>query len=153
MELYHMISDKIVNLNLNAESKKEVITSLVKLLKRDGRIRYKKGFLADVMDREASMSTNMGGGIAIPHAKSDFVDQSSIAFARLTKPIDWNGEGDVDLVFLLAINETKNNVSHLETIAKLATLLVDEDFKSKLYTIKNSKELVELMETYDGGDL
>ncbi len=153
MEIHKMMNKKLVNLNMKASSKNEVIAKLIYLLEKDGRLNNKEQFTADVMDRENSMSTNMGAGIAIPHAKSKAVRKSSVVFARLQNPIDWNEEGEVDLVFMLAINEAQHNVSHLETIATLATYLVDDDFKKALYDIQDSASIVKLIETYQGDNL
>lgn len=148
-----MINEKLIKLNMNANSKNDVIAKMIYMLERDGRLLNKNLFIKDVMDRENSMSTNMGASIAIPHAKSMAVKKSSVVFARLEKPVEWNDEGTVDLVFLLAINEAQKNVSHLETIATLATYLIDEDFKKGLYDSQDANSIVKLIETFQGEDL
>jgi fructose-specific phosphotransferase system IIA component len=148
-----MINPKLININMKADSKNEVISKLIYLLEKDGRLLDKEQFTKDVMEREDSMSTNMGAMIAIPHAKSKAVRKSSVVFAHLESPVEWHEEGKVDLVFLLAINEAQHNVSHLETIATLATYLVDDDFKKALYDIKDAASIVKLIENYKGEEL
>ncbi len=63
--------------------------------------------------REKMSATNIGAGIAIPHANSKYIKQSAIAIATLKEPIEWGTE-KVSLVFMLAVkHEDQNKVKQL----------------------------------------
>lgn len=55
---------------------------------------YEKGYVEKeyaihAVMREKMSATNIGAGIAIPHANSKFIKQSAIAIATLKEPLDW----------------------------------------------------------------
>lgn len=153
MEIQKMMSNQTINLELDVTHKDEVIEKMVDMLFEDGRLLSKEGFLSDILEREQTMSTNMGEMIAIPHAKSLHVKQSSIAFARLKQPIEWSEDGKIDLVFMLAINEMHEGVSHLEVIAKLAMLLIEDEFKKSLYEINDVNSIISIIDKFNGEEL
>ena len=80
------------------------------------------------------MSTGVGFGIGIPHGKSSSVLTPPIAFGRSNEGIEFDAiDGQpVRLVFLLAIPDTVDDKEYLNTLAKLARLIVHEDFRQKL---------------------
>lgn len=77
-------------MNLNAKNKDEVIEKLTQSLCELNIISNKEGFIHDVMLREALGSTGFENQIAIPHGKSQWVNETRIAVAKLASP--WNGK-------------------------------------------------------------
>src|SRR5574337_1222941 len=69
----------LVILEMAAESKEDAAAQLAAKLFEQGRISDLAGFLEDVNAREHQMATGLPGGIGIPHARSEFVQQISIA--------------------------------------------------------------------------
>ena len=86
--------------------------------------------------------------IAIPHGKSSTVKSSTVAFGRLEEDIAWESlDGDdVRFVFLLAIPESCQGDEHLRIIAQLSRKLIHEEFRQKLATAKDPKDVVTLLE-------
>lgn len=142
MEL--MTSDLIV-FDLDASTKEEVIEKLADAMDKGGRLNSKEGYVKDVLAREALESTAIGFSVATPHAKSDAVATSSLAFARLAKPITWNDE-QVDLVFQIAVPKAEAGNRHLQILAQLARHLMHEEFRDKLGKATNAQEVLELVD-------
>ncbi|WP_380784659.1 PTS sugar transporter subunit IIA [Sphingomonas sp. R86521] len=83
--------------------------------------------------REKLGSTGFGGGVAIPHAKIEGLEQVTAVFARLAQPVDFQAVDDlpVDLVFLL-LSPTDAGAVHLKALARVSRRLRDQAFLAKL---------------------
>lgn len=148
--LKEMLSKELINLNLSATTKEEAINELVDLLFSAGKISDKDIFKKGILERESHSSTGLEEGIAIPHAKNSAVISPSIAFGRLEKGIDYNSlDGEpTTLIFMIAAPENATN-SHIDTLSKLTTTLLDDEVREKLLTCSSSKEVLTLLLTED----
>lgn len=83
--------------------------------------------------REKLGSTGFGGGVAIPHAKIEGLEQVTAVFARLVQPVDFQAVDDlpVDLVFVL-LSPTDAGAVHLKALARVSRLLRDPVCVAKL---------------------
>ncbi|MGL5657186.1 MAG: PTS fructose transporter subunit IIABC [Fusobacteriaceae bacterium] len=148
--LKEMLSKELINLNLSATTKEEAINELVDLLFSAGKISDKDIFKKGILERESHSSTGLEEGIAIPHAKNSAVISPSIAFGRLEKGIDYNSlDGEpTTLIFMIAAPENATN-SHIDTLSKLTTTLLDDEVREKLLTCSSSEEVLALLLTED----
>jgi len=95
-----------------------------------------------LLARERLASTAIGHGVAIPHGRVDFIDDSRGAFLRLAEPIDF-GAADgvpVDLVLAMVVPE-HSTIKHLEQLAELAEYFSDAGFRSRLRQAGDTLEL------------
>ena len=86
MEINDLIRPEWIRLDMEGESREEVIRALAGILDRSGILSDKEQYLADVFEREKMGSTAIGFDVAIPHGKSRGVKEPAVAFARLTRP-------------------------------------------------------------------
>jgi PTS system fructose-specific IIC component len=101
-----------------------------------------------VLEREEVMSTGVGNGIAIPHAKVELMDHPIVAFALLKKPVDF-GSADgklVDLVFLVA-GSTSGNSQHLKILSSLSRTLIQHDLVVGLRNSHTPEEIIEKIQS------
>jgi transcriptional regulator with AAA-type ATPase domain/transcriptional regulatory protein LevR len=98
-----VMSSDVIFCNENYKYKDEVLDTMVQKLIETNRV--KEGFLLSVYKRETLGATYLKGGIAIPHGDSSFVTKPTIAFTKLTTPINWDGYNTADLIFLIALKE------------------------------------------------
>jgi len=133
-------------MNLSAENKQDALLKICRLLYADGVISSVEKFSDAVEDRENKGSTGIGYGIAIPHGKSDSVIRSCIAVARLKKPITWGSIDDqpVNLVIMFAVSPVDQNQGYLQAIARIATLLMKDEFRHKLQNCNTARKLSKL---------
>lgn len=100
MAVKEILDDRVIDLNMNAKNKDEVIRHLAGLLKNAGYIENLEGYVRDVYVRESEGITGIGGHVAIPHGKSDHVDRVGIAVGRTRDMIDWESyDGEPSRLF------------------------------------------------------
>ncbi|PKQ32261.1 MAG: PTS lactose transporter subunit IIC [Actinobacteria bacterium HGW-Actinobacteria-2] len=134
----------VLDANLGA-TKAEVIHALAALVAKAGRAEA-AGLAADALAREEKMSTGLGGGIAIPHCRSAAVTTNSLAFARLSPPVDFGAaDGPADVAFLIAASDGSDD-AHLQLLAKLARSLMRSEFTDGLRAATSPEQIVALVE-------
>ena len=127
-----LIKDRI-NLDVQANDKTSLIRELAKLHEKTGVLNDYEGYVEALEAREAQSSTGIGEGIAIPHAKTKYVKEPALAMGRKMSGIDYQSlDGEpATLFFMIAAPDGANN-THIETLARLSQLLLDDDFKAAL---------------------
>ncbi|MGG1343325.1 fructose-specific PTS transporter subunit EIIC [Bacillus toyonensis] len=147
MKITELLKRDTVIMNLTASNKEAVIDELVEKLSGANRLNSKTEFKEAILKRESQSTTGIGEGIAIPHAKTKAVKQPAICFGRSVSGINY---GSLDgqpahLFFMIAASEGANN-THLETLSRLSTLLMDEGFRKQLLEAKDEEELLRLFD-------
>ena len=89
MALEEILNEDIIDLNLKAATKDEVLHELAGKLKDAAYIDDVEGFVKDIYVRESEGITGMGNHIAIPHGKSSSVTKIGIAIGRTDKEVEW----------------------------------------------------------------
>lgn len=145
--MINVITEELVDLNINADNKNDVIKTLADRIGVAGRLYDYEGYYNSVIEREELTTTGIGFGIAIPHGKCPHVKETTVAFGRLNQEIDWQSlDGkSVNLVFLLAIPEECKGDQHLKIIASLSRKLIHQEFRNTLQDVTSSKELIDLL--------
>lgn len=103
-------------------------------------------YIDAMWERELILSSYIGEGVAIPHGTDDsrkYVNFDQLVFFRFDQPIDWEGE---KVLITLGIASKSND--HVEILARLAEILLDDDLK-KVLLESNSK--IEILETLTKG--
>ncbi len=128
----------VVQLQVHATTKEEVINKIADNLQEKGYVTNQKKFVQAVFARETELPTFIGHEIGLPHAQSEFVKSAVVVIVRLQEPIIWNEDNKVKLVFLIAVPKIAKNNLHLKILAKLARMLMHEDFREKLATLNEA---------------
>ncbi|MFD1671019.1 PTS sugar transporter subunit IIA [Agrilactobacillus yilanensis] len=135
---------KIVDLNINAKTKDEVIKHLAELLVKEGYVTDINAYTEDIYHRESQGITGMGDNIAIPHGKSSAVVKTGLAIGKTNQMIPWESydEKPVNIIFLFAVADKKSDdKTHLRLLADVATRLGNEE---TLKQVKQAKDVMEL---------
>jgi fructose-specific phosphotransferase system IIA component len=136
MRISEVIQPTAIDLNLqDIHCKDDVIACLAEKLDAAGLLTDKDVYIQSVYEREEMGSTYMGFDIAIPHGKSPGVREAGIAFGRSDEGFEYISQNDkatVRLVFLLAIPDRTSPDAYMAVLAKLARLLVHEEFRDAL---------------------
>jgi len=147
LRIAEVIQPETVDLELSGiQDKDELIRYLIALLYRAGKIRSEEEFLRAVQEREAQGPTFMENFIAIPHGKSEAVLQAGVAFGRSGEGIWYetqHGGGLAKLIFLLAIPDQMSPDAYIAVLARLARLLVHEEFRTELYAAAAYEDVLE----------
>ncbi|MGE7880606.1 PTS fructose transporter subunit IIABC [Bacillus sp. NPDC094077] len=147
MKITELLKRDTVIMNLTASNKEAVIDELVEKLSGANRLNSEIEFKEAILKRESQSTTGIGEGIAIPHAKTKAVKQPAICFGRSVSGINYESlDGQpAHLFFMIAASEGANN-THLETLSRLSTLLMDEGFRKQLLEAKDESELLRLFD-------
>ena len=146
MRLIELFSREATAINVVAADKEAVIDKLIDLQFTHGNITDKAVYKKAIYAREEEFSTYVGNGIVVPHAKTPVVTKPSLALVRLKDRIQYNPDDDEksDLFFMIAA--PMNGDLHVDILARMMTMLADEDFVAKLRLTKNEGELLDLLD-------
>jgi fructose PTS system EIIBC or EIIC component len=147
MKICEILNVKQIIPSLKGDSKEEVINELIDLFKKDDRVKDLDSIRNSVLEREKIMSTGVGKGFAIPHAKTNSVNEIIAAFGKLEKPIDFQALDDqpVNLVFLLI---GKENLAgpHIKLLSRISRMMNIDAFRESLAKATTSEEMYSLFE-------
>ena len=143
MKITDLLMSEGIELNGKVRSKAEAIDKMVELMLATGKIRDEEAYRAEVLRREEEGTTGTGEGIAIPHGRCDAVKAPGLAAMVVPEGVDYDSlDGEpVDLIFLIAAPNTKDNV-HVDVLSRLSTLLLDEEFTARLRSAKTKEEFL-----------
>ena len=148
-----IITPQLVELDADlGTTPSDVISHLAGLVTATGRATDAQQLAADALAREEKAGTGVPGGIAIPHCRSASVEVPTLAFVRLSNPVDFSGpDGDATLVFLIAAPDGAGK-AHLKILSKLARALVRPDFVESLRNAATADEIVALVTDVVSGE-
>jgi nitrogen PTS system EIIA component len=134
IRLSDYVDEKCI-LFLDDGSKEEVLKKLVDAAEAVKGIPAKDRFYQAILDREQLVSTAIGMGIAIPHAKLPIYSDFFIAIAVLHKGIEWNAIDDasVRLVFLIGGPDNRQT-DYLKILSCITSAMRDESLRRRLIT-------------------
>ncbi|HAJ15912.1 PTS fructose transporter subunit IIABC [Sharpea azabuensis] len=147
MKITELLDVRAIDLNVSVASKDEAIDHLVDLMDKSGKISDKAAYKKGILAREAQTSTGIGEGIAIPHAQVAAVKKAGLASMTVPAGVDYDSlDGQpAKLFFMIAAPEGAGNV-HLQALAKLSMLLMNEEFRTRLMAAKTPEEFLSIID-------
>ncbi len=146
MNLKKVLTQDSVLLSLKADTKRGVIEELINFLADAGKISDRDAALKAVLDREAKMSTGMQHGIAIPHGKTDSVDELIVVIAFKPEGIDFAAMDEKpSTIFMLTLSPTHRTGPHIQFLAEISKLLSQENLRDILLSAKTEEEVLALL--------
>jgi fructose-specific phosphotransferase system IIA component len=145
MKVSEILKPEFVIPDLKGETKEQIIIELIDLFKEDPRVQDLDKVKSAVLDREKIMSTGVGKGFAIPHGKTNAVNEIIASFGKIKNAVDYDSlDGQpVNLVFLLVGRD--NLIStHIKLLSRISRLMNKDDFRSRLLNAESSEEIVKL---------
>jgi PTS system nitrogen regulatory IIA component len=123
--------------------KLSVLTELAAKSLTLGRVKDPDDFHQAVIERESLMSTGIGLGVAIPHAKLESIDDFFVATAVLKTPVEWDAldHKPVRVVFLIGGPEGSQG-AYLQLLAQIMLVIKNGDRLKKLQAAKTVDEVL-----------
>jgi fructose-specific phosphotransferase system IIA component len=148
MLLTQILKQNCVKVPLEGKDKESVITELVELLDSNGVLLDKDVVLDAVFTRERTRSTGIGSGIAIPHGKCKAVKELVMALGIANDGIDFASvDGKAVTIVILLVSPADKTGPHIQALARISRLMLDEEFRQSLEKAASSDELYELLNT------
>lgn len=126
-----IIEKELICLDINENSKKNIINSLSEVGFRNGKINDLDAYRNAVYKREEEFSTAPGYLVAIPHGKSDAVNEPFVVFGRCKEKIIWDGN-EVKLIFMIGVPLENRDKTHMKILANISRKLIDDNFRESL---------------------
>ena len=142
MRLSEILKPANIKIPLQAKTKTEAIGELVNVLAATGDVTDAKKVLDAVLEREATRTTGIGNGLAIPHGKCTGTDHLVMAIGRPQTPIDFQAiDGrPVNLIWLLTSPPDKTG-PHIHALARISRLMTIDRFRQALASAKTAQEI------------
>jgi mannitol/fructose-specific phosphotransferase system IIA component (Ntr-type) len=114
----------------------------VTLLAANGEVTDARKVLDAVLEREATRTTGIGNGLAIPHGKCTGTDHLVMAIGRPATPIDFQAiDGrPVSLIWLLTSPPDKTG-PHIHALARISRLMTIDRFRQALNEARTAQEI------------
>ena len=142
MRISDLLKTTTVKTGMQISSREEAIDMLIDLHDKAGNLKDKKLYKEGILAREASGTTAIGDGIAIPHAKSKAVRNAGLAAITVPEGVDYGAPDGKpsNLVFMIAA--PVDGDLHLEVLSRLMTLLMDMELREELLGAANVDEFI-----------
>jgi mannitol/fructose-specific phosphotransferase system IIA component (Ntr-type) len=146
MRLTETLKTVNIKVPLTAGSKREAIKELIDLLAASGDLDDAGLVLEAVLEREATRTTGIGFGLAIPHGKSDGTKNLVMAIGRCASPIDFQSiDGKPVSIIWLLVSPRDKTGAHITTLAKISKLMNIDRFRLELNKAPDAQAMFDLI--------
>ncbi len=146
MKITDLFTPERISLNRKLTDKAAAIDALILLHQKSGSLRDPAAYKKAILAREAEGSTAVGERIAIPHAKSSAVKKPALAAITCPSGVDYESLDGKPSNLLFMIASPEDGDLHLEVLAKLMTMLMDEAFRDRLLAAKSPTEFISVID-------
>ena len=145
MKVYELLEKKYILTDFKSKDKIDIINELIDLYKNDKKVNDLEKARTAVLDREKIMSTGVGKGFAIPHGKSNGVNDVIAAFGKTKHDIDYDAlDGDpVHHVFLL-IGRDDMVSKHIKLLSRISRLMNNDEFRDRLLEASTEENIINI---------
>jgi nitrogen PTS system EIIA component len=133
---------------LKSKNKNDAISELIDLLHKSKVLKEKDTFQKKIIEREKIVSTGIGMGVAIPHAKLEG-DEDFFIGLGITHRINWNSIDNVPvkLIFMIGGPEIKKN-EYLLLLSKLTVVIRNETLRKKILKAESKEQIIKLFRQF-----
>ena len=134
---------------LDADNRDGALQAIIEKIHQAGKLEDKQSFYEAIVDREKIVSTGIGMGVAIPHAKLPAYDDFFIAIGILQKGVEWNSldNAPVRLIFMIGGPDDKQT-EYLQILSNLTQAIKDEERRKKLLTLNSPDAIISLFKQF-----
>ena len=146
MKLGDVLNENLIKIPLQKFDKKEIITEMIDVLDSAGKIQDREKVLQAVLEREQMMSTGIGNSVAIPHGKTQGVQELVVALGITSQDVNFDAlDGKpVRIVFMLVGPEKASSV-HIKMLSRISRLLNQSAFRKKLIESKSGADVMHII--------
>jgi fructose-specific phosphotransferase system IIA component len=146
MNLKKILNTNLVELDLKGNSKQEIIENLLDILVKTGKVKDRALALEALLERETKMSTGLQQGVAIPHGKTDSVNELLACVGIRRDGVDFEAlDGILSKIFIMTLSPLTRSGPHVQFLADISRVLTSEGMREKLITADTKEELISLL--------
>ena len=146
MRLTDILKPENIKVPLESPTKGDAIAELVNLLAHNNEVTDAKKALGAVLEREATRTTGIGKGLAIPHGKCNGVKDLVMAIGKASTPIDFQSiDGKPVTLIWLLISPPDKTGPHIHALARISRLMTIDKFSQALAVAKTGQEVYDII--------
>jgi PTS system nitrogen regulatory IIA component len=146
MNLKTVLTQDTISLHLKGTTKEEIINELLDILVREHKVQDRKAALDAIMDREQKMSTGMKHGIAIPHGKSNTLENLVACIGISDNPVDFDAlDHEPCRIFIMTLSPVEKTGPHLQFLAEVSLLFKSSEKRNELLNAKSAEEVLKIL--------
>jgi mannitol/fructose-specific phosphotransferase system IIA component (Ntr-type) len=146
MRLSEILKPQNIKIPLVSPAKTEAIGELVTLLGQNGELTNPQTVLAAVLEREATRTTGIGNGLAIPHGKASGLDHLVMAIGKPRQPIDFQSiDGKPVTIIWLLCSPPDQTAPHIHALARISRLMTLDKFRANLNAAQTPQEVYDII--------
>ena len=147
MKITELLDIDSIDLSPQVTDKEEAIYHLIDLLDQSGKLNNKELYKESVLNREKQSTTGIGDSVAIPHGQSEGVQTAGLSAMVVKEGLDFKSlDGKPTYLFFMIGAPKDSGGAHLQALAQLSTLLMDEDFRNSLIHASSKEEFLKLID-------
>ncbi len=144
----YLSAEKIVT-DLSSDDKYKIIEQLLDAVVASGSIRDRQNALHDLIEREAYLTTGLENGLAIPHAKSEAVEEVTMAFGVHKEGLDFDSlDGDPTKYVFLLLSPMDTSGPHIKMLAKIALNFQEDETLVKLSSAETPQDFLKIFNEF-----
>jgi len=145
LKISDMINEDLI-IDIKGDSKKEALNELLDVICESPLITEPKIFKKAIFKREKLMSTGIGYGIAIPHARHQSINDFVIALGRKKKGLEYASIDDkpVKLIIMIGASD-KQDKDYIRLLSRLVLRLKNKKFVNNLLNAKDASEMYSII--------
>lgn len=142
MKLTEIIKPANIKVPLTATTKPAAIEELVNLLAANGDVTDPKKVLAAVLEREATRTTGIGNGVAIPHGKCSGTQRLVMAVGKAATPIDFQAIDGRPVSFIWLLTSPPDQTGpHITALARISRLMIVDKVRQALSQATTAEQI------------
>ncbi len=144
--LVKYFTPKHIFLNVSGQNKHEVIDQMVRLMRGRSIVEDSELVRKSIWQREESLSTAIGDGVALPHARIANFKTPILCFFKLSKPVDFDSPDNVPVQLLfLGLTDSNDDGMQLNLISQVARFLSAPDHRRRLLSSEREEEIYSIL--------
>ena len=144
--LKETLNENLVSVDLAGRDKPSIIKALLDILCRTGKVLDPEGALQDLLVHEAEMSTGMENGIAIPHVKTDTVNELVACVGVSRRKINFESlDRQPSRIFIMTLSPKGSAGPHARFLSDIARVLKDAKVRKRILKAKSNEQLLEIL--------
>jgi PTS system nitrogen regulatory IIA component len=146
MNLKTVLTAETISLHLKGSTKDEIINELLDILVAAEKISDRRAALTAVMDREQKMSTGMKHGIAIPHGKSNTIQDLVACVGISEKAVDFDSlDHEPCRIFIMTLSPVEKTGPHLQFLAEISLLFKSAEKRQQILCAETPETIIKIL--------
>jgi PTS system fructose-specific IIC component len=146
VKIQDLLQKSSILIDINVTNKTEALSQMAILMTSLYSLPNSEQIKQKILEREADMSTGIGYGIAIPHARISGIDRLYMVAGRSMAGIEFDAidEQPVHLIFMM-ISPTNTSTEHTQILSSLSRIMSYEDVRSKLLASETPEQFLDII--------